>query len=463
ASRAVNQAIGRVIRHRRDFGCVVLCDSRFAEERNRQSLSLWARPFVRECSGFGRVAADLTRFFKACAANPNLKHVDTITAAPSGPTRLQPQLQPSHARLAAAAGARGALTSGTGSRPDLASKQDVGDIVDSLGGRGRRHGSGGSGSGGEPRGGFGPLGLLQALKASASFVGSAGGGEEAEEPSESGCGVVKLDVGGRRICNGVGASSSNSSELRGGKGWESVPLSQRLARVGAKSASTGISTSGVGGGARPKRQSPGRANSNKNLSGRATGLGEGVIGVVGRSGAGGGIGAEGGDTFGLFSSSNGSKHGGDGCSKEIFSKNTARHGTPPLPSEASDAVEIPEKGGSGRDHQENDARSSALPRGGGGSSTQNGSIRRQKLEAFLSDLRKGISRGAYDVFRSRAKAMKQEGALDAAETALPALKGVLEVLLLAPPELMLPRRFAQHIPEEHENIYAALLAKKCPG
>ena len=388
----------------------------------------------------------MTAATQACAANPNLKHVDTITAAPSGPTRLQPQLQPSHARLAAAAGARGALTSGTGSRrglksfdaakggeegndflretaADLASKQDVGDIVDSLGGRGRRHGSGGSGSGGEPRGGFGPLGLLQALKASASFVGSAGGGEEAEEPSESGCGVVKLDVGGRRICNGVGASSSNSSELRGGKGWESVPLSQRLARVGAKSASTGISTSGVGGGARPKRQSPGRANSNKNLSGRATGLGEGVIGVVGRSGAGGGIGAEGGDTFGLFSSSNGSKHGGDGCSKEIFSKNTARHGTPPLPSEASDAVEIPEKGGSGRDHQENDAvldpqktiitstisheqRSSALPRGGGGSSTQNGSIRRQKLEAFLSDLRKGISRGAYDVFRSRAKAMK---------------------------------------------------------
>ncbi|CAN0346981.1 unnamed protein product, partial [Laminaria digitata] len=64
ASRAVNQAIGRVIRHRLDFGCVVLCDSRFAEERNRNSLSLWARPFVRECSGFGKVAADLTKFFK---------------------------------------------------------------------------------------------------------------------------------------------------------------------------------------------------------------------------------------------------------------------------------------------------------------------------------------------------------------------------------------------------------------
>lgn len=60
----MNQAIGRVIRHRRDFGCVVLCDARFAEERNRQSLSLWARPFVRECSGFGKVAADLARFFK---------------------------------------------------------------------------------------------------------------------------------------------------------------------------------------------------------------------------------------------------------------------------------------------------------------------------------------------------------------------------------------------------------------
>lgn len=46
--------------------------------------------------------------------------------------------------------------------------------------------------------------------------------------------------------------------------------------------------------------------------------------------------------------------------------------------------------------------------------------------------------------------LKQEGALEATETALPALKGVLEVLLLAPSELKLPGRFSDHIPEEHK-------------
>ncbi len=28
ASRAVNQAVGRVIRHRRDYGAIILCDER---------------------------------------------------------------------------------------------------------------------------------------------------------------------------------------------------------------------------------------------------------------------------------------------------------------------------------------------------------------------------------------------------------------------------------------------------
>ena len=29
ATRAVNQAVGRVIRHRHDYGAIILCDERF--------------------------------------------------------------------------------------------------------------------------------------------------------------------------------------------------------------------------------------------------------------------------------------------------------------------------------------------------------------------------------------------------------------------------------------------------
>lgn len=32
ASRAVNQAVGRVIRHRNDFGAIILCDERYTSQ-----------------------------------------------------------------------------------------------------------------------------------------------------------------------------------------------------------------------------------------------------------------------------------------------------------------------------------------------------------------------------------------------------------------------------------------------
>ena len=43
AARAVNQAIGRVIRHAKDFGAIILLDERFADERNKRLLSKWVR------------------------------------------------------------------------------------------------------------------------------------------------------------------------------------------------------------------------------------------------------------------------------------------------------------------------------------------------------------------------------------------------------------------------------------
>ncbi len=40
---ALNQALGRVVRHKDDFGAVVLLDARYAKPDNRARISRWAR------------------------------------------------------------------------------------------------------------------------------------------------------------------------------------------------------------------------------------------------------------------------------------------------------------------------------------------------------------------------------------------------------------------------------------
>ncbi|KAA0156643.1 hypothetical protein FNF29_00754 [Cafeteria roenbergensis] len=66
ASRAVNQAIGRVIRHRRDWGAILLLDERF--ERAQQHLSAWLRPYSRVMPNWGAVTAQVRGFFAAARA-----------------------------------------------------------------------------------------------------------------------------------------------------------------------------------------------------------------------------------------------------------------------------------------------------------------------------------------------------------------------------------------------------------
>ncbi len=65
AIRAVNQAMGRVIRHRRDYGAILLCDERFNQPNVRKQLSKWLRDHVSDRGSFGATTGELTRFFKA--------------------------------------------------------------------------------------------------------------------------------------------------------------------------------------------------------------------------------------------------------------------------------------------------------------------------------------------------------------------------------------------------------------
>ncbi|OWZ10270.1 hypothetical protein PHMEG_00016905 [Phytophthora megakarya] len=64
ASRAVNQAIGRVIRHRHDYGAIILLDERFSLKQQQECLSKWLQPYCRTCRGYGEAHIGLTRFFK---------------------------------------------------------------------------------------------------------------------------------------------------------------------------------------------------------------------------------------------------------------------------------------------------------------------------------------------------------------------------------------------------------------
>ncbi|KAI3727225.1 hypothetical protein L1987_67037 [Smallanthus sonchifolius] len=69
ASRAVNQAVGRVIRHRHDHGAIIFCDERFAKPNHQSQISLWIQPHIKCYSKFGDVVFTLTRFFRDAAIN----------------------------------------------------------------------------------------------------------------------------------------------------------------------------------------------------------------------------------------------------------------------------------------------------------------------------------------------------------------------------------------------------------
>jgi hypothetical protein len=46
AYRAINQALGRCIRHQKDWGSIILLDERFTAKNNVQGLSKWVREYV---------------------------------------------------------------------------------------------------------------------------------------------------------------------------------------------------------------------------------------------------------------------------------------------------------------------------------------------------------------------------------------------------------------------------------
>ncbi|KAF4368255.1 hypothetical protein F8388_007259 [Cannabis sativa] len=63
AFRALNQAAGRCIRHRFDYGAIIFLDERYQRERNTASMSKWLRKSFREYDNFGSSLEGLRSFF----------------------------------------------------------------------------------------------------------------------------------------------------------------------------------------------------------------------------------------------------------------------------------------------------------------------------------------------------------------------------------------------------------------
>eukprot|EP00026_Physarum_polycephalum_P000577 Phypoly_transcript_00578.p1 GENE.Phypoly_transcript_00578~~Phypoly_transcript_00578.p1 ORF type:complete len:1233 (-),score=182.25 Phypoly_transcript_00578:64-3762(-) len=86
ASRAINQAVGRVIRHRHDYGAIILCDERFAQRSAQDQLSKWLRPHIKVYNQFGESMVSLISFFRSA------NHVTPPT--PSNSTDKNPSVNP---------------------------------------------------------------------------------------------------------------------------------------------------------------------------------------------------------------------------------------------------------------------------------------------------------------------------------------------------------------------------------
>jgi hypothetical protein len=59
----LNQAVGRCIRHQRDFGAIILLDERYLEKRTQENMSRWIRPVIASHLKFGDAMTSLSAFF----------------------------------------------------------------------------------------------------------------------------------------------------------------------------------------------------------------------------------------------------------------------------------------------------------------------------------------------------------------------------------------------------------------
>ena len=64
------QAVGRCIRHRYDYGAILLLDARFSAQAQQQHLSRWVRGSIRPFTTFSDTLQQLQAFFGGLREHP---------------------------------------------------------------------------------------------------------------------------------------------------------------------------------------------------------------------------------------------------------------------------------------------------------------------------------------------------------------------------------------------------------
>lgn len=59
--KAVNQSIGRAVRHKNDYSTVLLLDHRYSREKVQAALPRWMKPSLITCEKFGPAFSSLTK------------------------------------------------------------------------------------------------------------------------------------------------------------------------------------------------------------------------------------------------------------------------------------------------------------------------------------------------------------------------------------------------------------------
>ncbi|KAL8211546.1 hypothetical protein R6Q57_005983 [Mikania cordata] len=78
AFRALNQAAGRCIRHRFDYGAIIFLDERFRQEKNLSYISKWIRKSIRQHDNFDQLIEGLKLFFRDIKVEVNGRFMQSI-------------------------------------------------------------------------------------------------------------------------------------------------------------------------------------------------------------------------------------------------------------------------------------------------------------------------------------------------------------------------------------------------